>query len=366
MTWQILDQEYEQAKIAVIGIGGGGGNMVNHMINSGIRGVDFICANTDSQDLSKIQKAKLIKLGNDQTRGLGAGNDPLQGKLAAELSLDEIEECLKNTEMVFITAGMGGGTGTGAAPVIAKLAKDMGILTIGVVTTPFKYEKQKRADQAEAGIQQLWNHVDSIIEINNEKIFETFPRNTPFKEGLNAVNNVLVNAVRAVTEVILNPATMNVDFADVEAAMSQGGKAIMGFGQGSGVNRAKEAVDNALNSPFFDKAEVRNAKGLIINICGSSSIGNEEVKEIMEHAGSIGVDGVEAIPGLTIDESCENDIFVTIIATGLRRFDLDGFQERVLRPVSPISATRPVSDGYVDIGSIETINIKDTFRRLNN
>ena len=224
MTWQILDQEYEQAKIAVIGIGGGGGNMVNHMINSGIRGVDFICANTDSQDLSKIQKAKLIKLGNDQTRGLGAGNDPLQGKLAAELSLDEIEECLKNTEMVFITAGMGGGTGTGAAPVIAKLAKDMGILTIGVVTTPFKYEKQKRADQAEAGIQQLWNHVDSIIEINNEKIFETFPRNTPFKEGLNAVNNVLVNAVRAVTEVILNPATMNVDFADVEAAMSQGGK----------------------------------------------------------------------------------------------------------------------------------------------
>ena len=242
----------------------------------------------------------------------------------------------------------------------------MVILTIGVVTTPFKYEKQKRADQAEAGIQQLWNHVDSIIEINNEKIFETFPRNTPFKEGLNAVNNVLVNAVRAVTEVILNPATMNVDFADVEAAMSQGGKAIMGYGQGSGVNRAKEAVDNALNSPFFDKAEVRNAKGLIINICGSSSIGNEEVKEIMEHAGSIGVDGVEAIPGLTIDESCENDIFVTIIATGLRRFDLDGFQERVLRPVSPISATRPVSDGYVDIGSIETINIKDTFRRLNN
>ena len=138
MTWQILDQEYEQAKIAVIGIGGGGGNMVNHMINSGIRGVDFICANTDSQDLSKIQKAKLIKLGNDQTRGLGAGNDPLQGKLAAELSLNEIEECLKNTEMVFITAGMGGGTGTGAAPIIAKLAKDMGILTIGVVTTPFK------------------------------------------------------------------------------------------------------------------------------------------------------------------------------------------------------------------------------------
>ena len=150
MTWQILDQEYEQAKIAVIGIGGGGGNMVNHMINSGIQyGGDFICANTDSQDLSKFKKAKLIKLGNDQTRGLGAGNDPLQGKLAAELGLNEIEECLKNTEMVFITAGMGGGTGTGAAPIIAKLAKDMGILTIGVVTTPFKYEKQK-ADQAEA------------------------------------------------------------------------------------------------------------------------------------------------------------------------------------------------------------------------
>lgn len=353
--------------IKVIGVGGGGSNAVNHMFNQGIQGVDFIICNTDRQALDISPVPYKIQLGTELTEGRGAGMKPEVGENAALENLEDIRELLsQNTKMLFVTAGMGGGTGTGAAPVIAKLAKDMGILTIGVVTTPFKYEKQKRAEQAEYGIQELWNHVDSIIEINNEKIFETFPRNTPFKEGLNAVNNVLVNAVRAVTEVILNPATMNVDFADVEAAMSQGGKAIMGYGQGSGVNRAKEAVDNALNSPFFDKAEVRNAKGLIINICGSSSIGNEEVKEIMEHAGSIGVDGVEAIPGLTIDESCENDIFVTIIATGLRRFDLDGFQERVLRPVSPISATKPVSDGYVDVESIETINIEDTFRRLNN
>lgn len=364
MTWQILDQDYEQAKIAVIGIGGGGGNMVNHMINSGIRGVDFICANTDSQDLSKIQKAKIIKLGNEHTRGLGAGNNPEQGRIAAEISAAEIKESLSNCEMVFITVGMGGGTGTGAAPVIAKIAKDLGILTVGVVTTPFKYEERRRADQAEAGISKLVDHLDSLIEINNERIFETFPRNTPFKEGLNAVNNVLVNAVRAVTEVILNPATMNIDFADVEAALSKGGKAIMGYGKGNGENRAKQAVDDALNSPFFDKTEIKNAKGLIINICGSSEIGNDEVKEIMEYAGSIGVDGVEAIPGLTIDESSGEDIYVTIIATGLRRFDLDGFQDRVLRTVPPITSNKSMPDGYIDINAIDKIDIKETFRRL--
>jgi cell division protein FtsZ len=196
----------------VIGIGGGGGNSVNHIIKSGIRGVEFICANTDSQDLAKVQKAKKIKLGKDFTKGLGAGNDPERGRVATKESIPEIKEALEHTEMLFIVAGMGGGTGTGGAPVVAKIAKDLGILTVAIVTTPFKYEQEKRAEQAEAGIAKLMQSVDSLIEIDNEKIFEIFPENAQFKEGFNAVNEVIANAVRGVSNVILNPATMNVDF----------------------------------------------------------------------------------------------------------------------------------------------------------
>ena len=209
MTWQIIDSNYEQAKITVIGIGGGGGNSVNHIIKSGIRGVEFICANTDSQDLAKVQKAKKIKLGGEFTKGLAAGNDPERGRAATVLSETEIKEALAHTEMLFIVAGMGGGTGTGGAPVVAKIAKDLGILTVAVVTTPFKYEQEKRAEQAAAGIAKLMQSVDSLIEIDNEKIFEIFPENAQFNEGFNAVNEVIANAVRGVSNVILNPATMN-------------------------------------------------------------------------------------------------------------------------------------------------------------
>lgn len=238
MTWQILDSNYEQAKITVIGVGGGGGNSVHHMIKSDIKGVEFICANTDSQDLTKIHKAKKIKLGEEFTKGLGAGNDPERGRVATELSISEIRDALEHTEMLFIVAGMGGGTGTGGSPVIAKVAKELGILTVAVVTTPFKYEQEKRAEQARAGISKLMQNVDSCIEIDNEKIFEIFPANAQFNEGFNAVNEVITNAVRGVSNVILNPATMNVDFADVQAAMSQ-------KGDGNNVHRESKRIKSS-------------------------------------------------------------------------------------------------------------------------
>ena len=253
MTWQILDSDYEQAKITVLGIGGGGGNSVNHMIRSGIKGVNFICANTDAQDLSKIHNVKKIILGQELTQGLGAGNDPEKGKAATEQSINEIRKHLENTEMLFITAGMGGGTGTGGAPIVAKLAKEMDILTVGVVTTPFKHEGAKEPIN-KTGISALLDNVDSLIEIDNEKIFQIFPENTDLLEGFDAVDNVLTNALKSVTNVILSDtARMNIDFADVKAAMSHKGMAIMCYGTATGTNRATDAVNNALVTHFLIK-----------------------------------------------------------------------------------------------------------------
>ena len=365
MTWEILDSDYEQAKITVLGIGGGGGNSISHMINSGIKGVNFICANTDAQDLSKIHSAKKIILGEELTKGLGAGNDPEKGRAATELSIEEIKKHLENTEMLFLTAGMGGGTGTGGAPIIAKLARDMGILTVGVVTTPFKHEGAKRANQAKVGISDLIDNVDSLIEIDNEKIFQAFPEDSDLLEGFDAVDDVLTNALKSVTNVILtDTARMNIDFADVKAAMSHKGMAIMCYGTAAGPNRAAEAVNNALNNPFFDQADMRNAKGLIVNVC-ASSLEKEELLEIMNHAQNIGKDNIEAISGLMIDASYGDEISVTIIATGLRRFNLDEFRTSYIPSpsMSPLNANSN-SDGYVNLNNLKKIDIKETLRRL--
>tara|TARA_B100001769_G_scaffold275063_1_gene275456 strand:- start:2585 stop:3694 length:1110 start_codon:yes stop_codon:yes gene_type:complete len=367
MTWEILDSDYEQAKITVLGIGGGGGNSVSHMINSGIKGVNFICANTDAQDLSKIHTARKIVLGQELTKGLGAGNNPERGRAATEQSIEEIKELLINTEMLFLVAGMGGGTGTGGAPIIAKLAKDMGILTVGVVTTPFKHEGAKRASQAKLGIKYLMESVDSLIEIDNEKIFQVFPEDTDLSEGFDAVDDVLTNALKSVTNVILtDTARMNIDFADVKAAMSHKGMAIMCYGTATGTNRAAEAVHKALSNPFFDQAEMKNAKGLIVNVC-ASALEKKELPEIMNQVQNIGMEGIEAIPGLMLDTSYGDELSVTIIATGLRRFDLDNFKTTyitspTIKPLNESSGTN--SDGYVNLNNLRKIDIKETLRRL--
>ena len=364
MTWQILDTNYEQAKIAIIGVGGGGGNTVQHIINSGVEGVEYICANTDAQALSMVQNAKTLKLGKDITKGLGAGNNPEAGRVATEVCREEISDLLKNTQMLFVTAGMGGGTGTGGAPVIAKIAKELGILVVGVVTTPFKTEGEKRHNQAKSGISKLMEHVDSLIEIDNEKIFEVFPPDTPIEKAFTAVNDVLVNAVRGVANIVLKPSKINVDFADVSAVMSQKGMALMGYGSASGENRSSEAIFKALNNPFFDSNEVRNAKGLLVNVCASSSITQVELKEILQEAQKVSQDGVDAIPGLTIDESFEDKLSVIIIATGLRRYDINDVQNP--RIISTNNLIENVENPYVDIELINKINIQDALRRFPN
>ena len=364
MTWQILDTNYEQAKIAIIGVGGGGGNTVQHIINSGVEGVEYICANTDAQALSMVQNAKTLKLGKDITKGLGAGNNPEAGRVATEVCREEISDLLKNTQMLFVTAGMGGGTGTGGAPVIAKIAKELGILVVGVVTTPFKTEGEKRHNQAKSGISKLMEHVDSLIEIDNEKIFEVFPPDTPIEKAFTAVNDVLVNAVRGVANIVLKPSKINVDFADVSAVMSQKGMALMGYGSASGENRSTEAIFKALNNPFFDSNEVRNAKGLLVNVCASSSITQVELKEILQEAQKVSQDGVDAIPGLTIDESFEDKLSVIIIATGLRRYDINDIQNP--RIISTNYLIEDVDNPYVDIELINKINIQDALRRFPN
>ena len=364
MTWQILDTNYEQAKIAIIGVGGGGGNTVQHIINSGVEGVEYICANTDAQALSMVQNAKTLKLGKDITKGLGAGNNPEAGRVATEVCREEISDLLKNTQMLFVTAGMGGGTGTGGAPVIAKIAKELGILVVGVVTTPFKTEGEKRYNQAKSGISKLMEHVDSLIEIDNEKIFEVFPPDTPIEKAFTAVNDVLVNAVRGVANIVLKPSKINVDFADVSAVMSQKGMALMGYGSASGENRSSEAIFKALNNPFFDSNEVRNAKGLLVNVCASSSITQVELKEILQEAQKVSQDGVDAIPGLTIDESFEDKLSVIIIATGLRRYDINDIQNP--RIISTNNLIENVENPYVDIELINKINIQDALRRFPN
>ncbi len=364
MTWQILDTNYEQAKIAIIGVGGGGGNTVQHIINSGVEGVEYICANTDAQALSMVQNAKTLKLGKDITKGLGAGNNPESGRVATEVCREEISDLLKNTQMLFVTAGMGGGTGTGGAPVIAKIAKELGILVVGVVTTPFKTEGEKRHNQAKSGISKLMEHVDSPIEIDNEKIFEVFPPDTPIEKAFTAVNDVLVNAVRGVANIVLKPSKINVDFADVSAVMSQKGMALMGYGSASGENRSSEAIFKALNNPFFDSNEVRNAKGLLVNVCASSSITQVELKEILQEAQKVSQDGVDAIPGLTIDESFEEKLSVIIIATGLRRYDINDIQSP--RIISTNNLIENVENPYVDTESITKINIQDALRRFPN
>ena len=364
MTWQILDTNYEQAKIAIIGVGGGGGNTVQHIINSGVEGVEYICANTDAQALSMVQNAKTLKLGKDITKGLGAGNNPEAGRVATDVCREEISDLLKNTQMLFVTAGMGGGTGTGGAPVIAKIAKELGILVVGVVTTPFKTEGEKRHNQAKSGISKLMEHVDSLIEIDNEKIFEVFPPDTPIEKAFTAVNDVLVNAVRGVANIVLKPSKINVDFADVSAVMSQKGMALMGYGSASGENRSSEAIFKALNNPFFDSNEVRNAKGLLVNVCASSSITQVELKEILQEAQKVSQDGVDAIPGLTIDESFEDKLSVIIIATGLRRYDINDIQNP--RIISTNNLIENVENPYVDIELINKINIQDALRRFPN
>ncbi|WP_410514526.1 cell division protein FtsZ [Paenibacillus sp. BR2-3] len=311
-----FDFEMESlAQIKVIGVGGGGSNAVNRMIENGVQGVEFITVNTDAQALHMAKSEHKLQIGDKLTRGLGAGANPEVGKKAAEESRDLISNTLKGADMVFVTAGMGGGTGTGAAPVIAEIARECGALTVGVVTRPFTFEGRKRSNQAELGIEALKEKVDTLIVIPNDRLLEIVDKKTPMLEAFREADNVLRQAVQGISDLIAVPGLINLDFADVKTIMTERGSALMGIGIATGENRASEAARKAIMSPLLETS-IEGARGVIMNITGGSNLSLYEVNEAAEIVTSASDPEVNMIFGAIIEETMKDEIKVTVIATG--------------------------------------------------
>ena len=303
------------AVIKVVGVGGGGTNAVNRMVDAGLTGVEFIAINTDAQALLMCEADAKIQIGADATRGLGAGADPRVGQAAAQESRDELKEALKGADMIFVTAGEGGGTGTGAAPIVAELGRELGALTVGVVTRPFSFEGRRRADQAEAGIQELRDRVDTLIVIENDRLLQVVERETSIMDAFRIADDILRQGVQGITDLITVPGLVNLDFADVRTIMSDAGSALMGIGFASGENRAAEAARAAISSPLLE-ASVEGATGILLNVTGGPDIGLFEVNEAAEVVTSAADQNANVIFGAVIDESRADEIRVTVIATG--------------------------------------------------
>ena len=338
------------AVIKVIGVGGGGNNAVNRMIEHGVQGVEFIAVNTDAQALNLSAAEVKLQIGAKLTRGLGAGANPEVGKKAAEESREQIEEALRGADMVFVTAGMGGGTGTGAAPVIAQIAKDLGALTVGVVTRPFTFEGRKRQTQAIGGIAAMKESVDTLIVIPNDKLLEIVDKNTPMLEAFREADNVLRQGVQGISDLIAVPGLINLDFADVKTIMSNKGSALMGIGMSTGENRAAEAAKKAISSPLLETS-IDGAKGVLMNITGGSNLSLFEVQEAADIVASASDEDVNMIFGSVINDDLKDEILVTVIATGFSEEQLTqakpsrnpGFgatRQREQQPVQPSSTRR--------------------------
>ena len=325
------------ANIKVIGVGGGGNNAVNRMIEHGVQGVDFIAVNTDAQALN-LSKAEIrMQIGGKLTRGLGAGANPEVGKKAAEESKEQIQEALRGADMVFVTAGMGGGTGTGAAPVIAQVAKELGALTVGVVTRPFTFEGRKRATQAAAGIAALKENVDTLIVIPNDRLLEIVDKNTPMLEAFREADNVLRQGVQGISDLIAVPGLINLDFADVKTIMSNKGSALMGIGVGTGESRAAEAAKRAISSPLLETS-IDGAQGVLMNITGGTNLSLYEVQEAADIVASASDLEVNMIFGSVINENLKDEIVVTVIATG--------FDDSIALQLPPLKpSARPAVSG---------------------
>ncbi|MFA7467355.1 MAG: cell division protein FtsZ [Desulfotomaculaceae bacterium] len=312
------------ANIKVIGVGGGGNNAVNRMINAGLKGVEFISINTDSQALQMALANNQIQIGSKLTKGLGAGANPDIGQKAAEESREDIEQILRGADMVFVTAGMGGGTGTGAAPVVAEIAKQLGALTVGVVTKPFTFEGKRRAQQAESGITTLKEKVDTLITIPNDRLLQVVDKNTSIMEAFRIADDILRQGVQGISDLIAVPGLINLDFADVKTIMKEAGSALMGIGRSSGENRATEAAKQAICSPLLETS-IEGARGVLLNITGGNSLGLFEVNEAADIIFQSADPEANIIFGAVIDERMEDDITVTVIATG--------FDQRILSRV---------------------------------
>ena len=315
--FELMDTQTQTAVIKVIGVGGGGGNAVNHMAAANIEGVDFICANTDAQALDNATVKTILQLGAGITKGLGAGADPDIGRKAAEEDRDRIKDALDGADMVFITAGMGGGTGTGAAPVVAEVARELGILTVAVVTKPFPFEGGKRGKVAKEGIAELAKHVDSLITIPNEKLLQVLGKDMTLLSAFSAANDVLLNATQGIAELITRPGLINVDFADVKTVMSEMGVSMMGTGSARGENRAREAAEAAINSPLLEDIDLAGARGILVNITAGLSLSIGEFDEVGNTVRDFADDDATVVVGTVIDPELEDELRVTVVATGL-------------------------------------------------
>ena len=315
--WEIVEETTGNASIKVVGVGGGGGNAVQHMVDIGIEGANFISVNTDKQALDKNGAGTKLVLGMEITDGLGAGADPQVGREAALEDRDKLREMLKGTDMVFVTAGMGGGTGTGAAPIVAQVAKELGILTVAVITKPFELEGSKRMKIAQEGIKELIEEVDSLITIPNQKLLEVLGEDCSMLEAFKQANDVLAGAVRGISDIIIKPGLINVDFADVKTVMSEKGTAMMGTGTASGQDRARIAAEHAVASKLLEDISLQDAKGVLVNITAGPDLSLGEIKAVGDCISDFASEDAIIVTGTVLDDSRGNDLVVTVIATGL-------------------------------------------------
>ena len=315
--FELVENVAQSAEIKVVGVGGGGGNAVHHMINNQVEGVEFICANTDAQALNNLKAKTILQMGSNITKGLGAGANPEIGRQAALEDRDEIAEILSGADMVFITAGMGGGTGTGAAPIVAEVAREMGILTVAIVTRPFPFEGKKRSKVAEEGIRLLTEQVDSLITIPNEKLLDVLGKEASLLDAFKAANDVLLGAVKGIADLIMNPGMINVDFADVKTVMSEMGMAMMGTGAAVGADRAREAAEAAIRSPLLEDVNLQGARGILVNITAGENLSLGEFSEVGDTIEEFASDDATVVVGTVIDSSLKDEMRVTVVATGL-------------------------------------------------
>lgn len=315
--FELMDTYTQNAVIKVLGVGGGGGNAVEHMVAANIEGVDFITANTDAQALKKASSKTVLQLGSGITKGLGAGADPDIGRKAALEDRDRIIEMIDGADMLFITAGMGGGTGTGAAPVVAQVAREMGILTVAVVTRPFSFEGNKRNTVADAGIKELGQYVDSLITIPNEKLLHVLGKNVSLLQAFASANDVLLGAVQGIAELITRPGLINVDFADVRTVMSEMGMAMMGSGKASGDDRAREAAEMAVASPLLEDIDLAGARGILVNVTAGLDMSIGEFEEVGNTIKEFASENATVVVGTVIDPDMADELRVTVVATGL-------------------------------------------------
>ena len=315
--FELLDKVPQSAVIKVIGVGGGGGNAVRHMIENRVDGVDFICANTDAQALADVDSPTVLQLGGEITKGLGAGTNPDIGRAAAMEDRERIAESLHGADMVFITAGMGGGTGTGGVPVVAELARELGILTVAVVTRPFSFEGPKRQEVAQSGLAELHQYVDSLITIPNDRLLEVLGKNTSLMDAFKQANDVLLGAVQGIADLIIRPGMINVDFADVKTVMSEMGMAMMGTGSARGENRACESAERAINSPLLDDIDLEGARGILVNITAGPDLSLGEFSEVGDTIKEFAAQEATVVVGTVIDPELRDELKVTVVATGL-------------------------------------------------